>query len=366
MKTVSIVLVGCGTPLRSMGWYHGTQIMDLRLPNAELKYVVEPWYLSQAGQSAPGFEAFCQLKASWEDKGVQFFESVSQLPELPQREHLFFIISARTSDNPKLFDECLQHKPKCLLLEKPGAPTLAELEAMKEKALAAKVRVFMGFNKNVSAYLKRALSFSQQAEQAVSITLVHNNTYLNTDEDHAECFERNSEGMLKNMLIHELAILATFYGVTTENIQTLTIDKDFTSCKTLIGPTSGNSFTDFDKLQFTIVTTDAQALTVRADRSGGDDSMSILYDAATQTELARYVMPDDEIQEHVADLEKKLPGAIAYFLSQDLDYLTIKSELVEYCLTQKEPTGVATLSVGCETLKLAEYLTPILKKQMES
>ena len=28
MSNLSVVLVGCGAPLRSMGWYHATQLLN--------------------------------------------------------------------------------------------------------------------------------------------------------------------------------------------------------------------------------------------------------------------------------------------------------------------------------------------------
>ena len=33
------------------------------------------------------------------------------------------------------------------------------------------------------------------------------------NHDLGECFERNAEGMLKNMTIHEIALLVSFYDV---------------------------------------------------------------------------------------------------------------------------------------------------------
>ena len=40
-----VVLVGCGVPLRGMGWYHSTQLLKGKCPSAKLSYVVEPWFL---------------------------------------------------------------------------------------------------------------------------------------------------------------------------------------------------------------------------------------------------------------------------------------------------------------------------------
>ena len=55
----------------------------------------------------------------------------------------------------------------------------------------------------------KAIEFERKTPGA-STTFVHLNAYKT--EELGECFERNAEGMLKNMAIHELAVLATYYG----------------------------------------------------------------------------------------------------------------------------------------------------------
>ena len=40
-----VVLVGCGCPLRGMGWYHAIQMLEGRCPSAKLCHIVEPWFL---------------------------------------------------------------------------------------------------------------------------------------------------------------------------------------------------------------------------------------------------------------------------------------------------------------------------------
>merc|ERR1711971_1209891 len=79
------------------------------------------------------------------------------------------------------------------------------------------------------------------------VTFVSNNAYENTAESLGECFERNAEGMLKNMAIHKLALLVSYYDVTVDNIASVTADKEFSSLQTLKGP-SGKDFTDFIRL----------------------------------------------------------------------------------------------------------------------
>jgi hypothetical protein len=40
-----VVLIGCGAPLRGMGWYHAVQMLGNECPSAKLCYIVEPWFL---------------------------------------------------------------------------------------------------------------------------------------------------------------------------------------------------------------------------------------------------------------------------------------------------------------------------------
>lgn len=73
-KKASVLLVGCGAPLKSMGAYHALQILDGRVPDAELEYVVEPWYFCEASKSAPGYEEFHAWRKTLEtERGVRFF-----------------------------------------------------------------------------------------------------------------------------------------------------------------------------------------------------------------------------------------------------------------------------------------------------
>ena len=93
-----------------------------------------------------------------------------------------------------------------------------------------------------------------------------------SDASLGECFERNREGMLKNMAIHELCLLVSFFDVTVENIAKVEVDKSFSSMKSLKGP-SGDTFTDFDKIKFKIFTKTGagkNGVSVQADRCGGE------------------------------------------------------------------------------------------------
>lgn len=358
----SVVLVGCGAPKRSMGWYHAVQMLDEErqcCPSASLKYIVEPWYMSEAGKNSPGSEDFATWKKALEDtKGIQFFEHVEQVPSPPaDGERRMAIISARTVDNPRLFAECLSIGCHSIYLEKPGAATVRELEQMRDDAKKAGVTVMMGFNKNVAKYSSKTM---EEAAKGGTVTFVHNNNY--SKDQLGECFERNSEGMLKNMAIHELALLVTFYNVTTDTIVEVVADSEFSSCQTLKGP-SGKEFTDFDKLKFTVKTKEGSQVSVAADRCGGYDSVGIVMDDIGR-ETFRYSMPDEEDKANIAKLAKKYPDAMPYFYVQDADYATLKERIARNCFNRMPAEGVATIDVAVETMKIAEYLTPLLQEQL--
>jgi hypothetical protein len=274
----------------------------------------------------------------------------------------------------------------CIYLEKPGAPTVAELAIMRDEAAAAHVSVWMGYNKNVCKYVSRTREFASNVADG-HVTFVSNNTYNPTPESLGECFERNCEGMLKNMAIHvsfarplvihfpnpsiylnivtfqELALLVSFYDVTVENIDSVVADKSFSSMQTLPGP-SGKLFTDFDKIKFTIKTKTGKEVSVQADRCGGPVSYAMVSNSAGE-ELFRHSMPDEEDQENVAVLEAAFPGAMPYFFSQDPDYATLKERVAAFCATGVEPTGVASIDIAYETLRVAEHLVPILQEQLK-
>ncbi len=168
--------------------------------------------------------------------------------------------------------------------------------------------------------------------------------------------------MLKNMAIHELALLASFYDVTVDNIESVIVDKDFSSMQTLPGP-SGKEFTDFDKVKFTIKTKTGKAVSVQADRCGGDTSYAMVSDA-DGNEKFRHSMPDEEDKANVSVLEAKYPGAMPYFFSQDPDYITVKERVANFCVTGEEAKDIATIDIAIAALSVGEYLTPLMQKEL--
>ena len=256
----------------------------------------------------------------------------------------------------------------------------------KEKGIP----VYMGYNKNVTPYVLKALEFEKKTAGA-STTFVHNNAYK--EEELPECFERNAEGMLKNMAIHEvgagssatilsrpqlhyllmvgmrcsqLALLATYYGVTVENIASVTPDAEYSRCLTLTGP-SGKEFTDFAKVGFTITTKDGKTVTVNADRCGsteGGDSKAIVQ--VDGKEVFRTETPDEDLKKICEQKAKEDPDMMPYFFLQSDDYITLKERATAHILSGKSgaPEGMATIDIAVEALKCAEYLTPLLQQAL--
>ena len=114
-----------------------------------------------------------------------------------------------------------------------------------------------------------------------------------------------------------------------------------------------------------IVTKDGIEVNVAADRCGGDDSVGIVSKAASGEELARFTMPDEATVANIDALKAKYGDAMPYFFAQDPDYLKLKQLVVNNCIDGSPAEGVADIETAVETLKVAEYLTPILTKQLQ-
>jgi len=349
-------------PKRGMGWYHAKQMLDGDVPSAELTTVVEPYFLGAGADTPPG-KVFKEWADEMEAKhGTKFCKDVS---ELEITGPTLALISGRTADNPRLLKEIIAAGVTHIYLEKPGAPSVGELKEMMEYAKSKGVPVYMGYNKNVTPYVLQALEAQKKAGDAAAIEFIHNNAY--TEPELGECFERNAEGMLKNMAIHELALLATYFGVTVDNIDSVTPDADFSNCLTLAGP-SGKEFTDFAKVGFTVNTKDGKSVTVKADRCGsttGGGSIGIV--SVDGVEKFRSETPDAALQAKCDSLAKADPEMMPYFFLQHDDYITLKERSTAHILAGKEgaPEGMATIEIALETLKVAEYLTPMLTEALK-
>jgi len=201
-----------------------------------------------------------------------------------------------------------------------------------------------------------ALAFAEGVGPSAATTFCANNAYKREELD--ECFERNSEGMLKNMAVHELALLVTFYGVKLETIKSVTADKEFSICETR------GAYTDFSAIGFTIETTEGKFVTVKSDRCGGSFNEAIV--TVDGEEKFRSTTPDAELEKAVAAMEAASPGLMPYFYLQDEDYITLKERCCKHIVdgTAGTPPGIATIEIAIDTLKVAEYLKPELEKQL--
>ena len=194
VTTCNVVLVGCGVPKRGMGWYHGKQMLEGDVPSATMTAVVEPWFLGPGAESPPG-QVFGEWAVEMEGKyGTKFVKDISELEieglVTPATQGpCLALISGRTADNPRLLKEVIAAGCTHVYLEKPGAPSVAELEEMKAYAKEKGVPVYMGYNKNVTPYVLQALEF--QKANGGSTTFIHNNAYK--EEELGECFERHAD-----------------------------------------------------------------------------------------------------------------------------------------------------------------------------
>ena len=205
---------------------------------------------------------------------------------------------------PGYVDELVDHGVSHVFLEKPGAPTVDELGRMKDDCAAKGATIWMGFNKNVTAYVTKGREALAKVPGG-DFTLVHHNAYKANEL--GECFERNAEGMLKNMAIHELALLVTFFGVNSETLSDVVADKAYSDLRTEKGPSSGNDFTDFSRIGFTVTTKAGAKVSVYADRCGlelPDGAMAdggMMRDSASVSRRRRTERGATPSRRHVGD-----------------------------------------------------------------
>ena len=137
---------------------------------ANVTAVVEPWYLGP-GKAAPGAKEFLAMKKRYEAEGVAFYASIAAMPDA--RGPTCALIAGRTADNPRLFGQCIDKGVQNIYLEKPGATTVGALEDMKKLADSKGVKVFLGYNKNVTDYVTKAREFEAKTPGATT-TFIHN------------------------------------------------------------------------------------------------------------------------------------------------------------------------------------------------
>ena len=220
---LSVALVCCGEPKKSMGWFHLTQLLeDSRV---KVDAVVEPWFLGK-GIDAPGSKAFSAFQQ--ENLAVSFYASIDEMPAKDDDKPLLFLIAGRTCDAPRLFSSAIAKGATHVYLEKPGATSAAELGSMRDLAAKNIVEVVVGYNKNVAKYSRNALAVLRESDKASrpSVTLEHCNEFEPGEGLKEFMRGPGGEGMLHNMCCHELALAATRFGVTCERIERVSLVAD--------------------------------------------------------------------------------------------------------------------------------------------
>ncbi|GMI30968.1 hypothetical protein TeGR_g5715 [Tetraparma gracilis] len=346
---MEVVLVGCGLPKKSMGWCHLQQLLSM--PGVRVVAVVEPFLLGTLDAPPASFKALQESLSP----SVAFAPSLASLPDFSAST--LVLICGRTADNPLLLEAAIDKGARCVYLEKPGAPTVAALERMKNISLSRTVpcRVFLGYNKQVARYVEEALAFAA-TEPGSTVEFIHHNSY-GRGEELAECFERNAEGLLKNMAIHELALLVTFFDVRVDTLFKVEVDRSRTELLTIKGRS------DFSSLSFTVTTLAGRSATVTADRCAGNLSYAVVSSSSGK-EAARFSSLTLEEQAEAARLGREDPEVMPYFHTQGADYLALKTRVVDAFRTGGTAGSVATIDVGIEALKLAEFITRSVTRQL--
>jgi len=354
MSVVDVVIISCGVPRRSMGWYHATQLLDGRCPSARLTDIVES-YLLGPGADSPSGQAFAEWKHSTAS-GVRFHQCVGDLPALEPGRSRLALVSGRTVDNPSAVRSAIKAGCTHVYLEKPGAASVEELQSVADFAKANGVPVWMGYNKNVSGYIAKARAFACHAgDEVSSISLVHHNCFKPEELD--ECFERCNEGIVKNMCCHELALLASFFGVSVETVASIDADRAGTRRETR------GEFTDYRCFHAEITTKAGNQFALKVDRCGAEN-----YGAAEvklkNGFLFRSKMMNEAMCEAAAAAEAKYPGLLAYFYQQDVDYAALKELCAQHAATGApgHPDRVPTIDAAIAALKLAELLHSSLER----
>jgi NAD(P)-dependent dehydrogenase (short-subunit alcohol dehydrogenase family)/predicted O-methyltransferase YrrM/predicted dehydrogenase len=349
VEPVAVTVICSGAPKLGMGWYHCKQILDGRVPGARLANVVEPWFLGSGKDTSQANKWHAWASGL---PAVGFHRSMADVPA-PAGPQLA-MICGRTGDNPRLFKEAVDRGFTHIYLEKPGAPSLAELEALQTLACERGVSVFMGYNRNFSKYVRQACDFmSRNGAAKTSLTLARKDCF-NSEESMDECFERNQEGMVKNMLCHELMVLISHCGLRVSNVKSVVADQSYTVSEVRRG------IRDFSRVKFTITLHSGQQFFVAGDRRGGEHAEAVVHVDGKAALTA--VRPDAGILATSEKLQAEEPGCQPYFYLQDAEYIDLKQQVVAH-MAQKAsglPAGVAGLEEAIECMRVCDMITDAL------
>ena len=352
---IDVIIVDCGLPKQSLGWFHLMQFLDMS--NINVRAVVEPFYLDKAKCPYPP-QSFVDLISVLQDLDVECVRSLGQLNAC-QRQTLF-VLAGRIDKNPQYFRECIAVGATHILLEPPGAPSIGELKTMSNVADMRGVHVYMNYHRVCSPYIENAVTLSQSIPKS-HIFFCHNQNY--TRQDLHRVVTCHPEGMIRSMASHELAVMVKLLKMTTESVKNFKVNtnKLFSEKQTFCDKSNGKELSDFSRIAFKIVTTNGRSVSVMADRCGGIVSFAVVKSIAGK-EIRKFLSPlgDDASRiEHELMHDTK---TLHQFTIEFEDFKEMKRRVLA-CITGKENGGlmpsksVVSIKEGIEVLRLSNYCT---------
>jgi hypothetical protein len=159
----------------------------------------------------------------------------------------------------------------------------------------------------------------------------------------------------------------SFFDITVDNIDMFKVNssKLFSEKLNVRKPGSMQYITDFSRVTFTVTHKKGTHVSVMADRCGGNVSFAVVKDK-DGNDIQKFEFPDPETASKVEEMAKEDPEMMPYFFVQSDDYLELKNRVVDSTLGERDAPGVATIQVGIEALKLAEYGTEELNKALKA
>jgi predicted dehydrogenase len=373
MAKTDVVVVCCGAPKVSMGWFHLTQLLEHEA--VTVSAVVEPYFMGP-GHGKSGSESFDELvKANPE---VVFCASIGEVPAATGDAGAprLFLIAGRTCDAKRLFMEALEAGATHIYIEKPAGESAAQLREMKAAADARNVSVVVGYNKNVAAYTRDALAALLAVGEGAPlprVTLMHCNEFMPGEPLLAFLRGPGGEGMLHNMCCHELALACTLFGVSADRVTSIVLDPNASELIDL-----GDGRSDWSRVTFTLKLAEMPAdapppppgsvrvdeLTFSADRCGGNFSKIVLTDASSGHATSEFRLPSPEHEAWIMKAQKADPLIRPYFLQQAPDYERLKNTFLSHIGSGKAgiPDGVVGLEGAIDALTLADMLVPAIKQ----
>lgn len=422
-QRIEAVVIGCGKPKFSMGWTHAYQLLQPPLSEmCTLTGVVEPFLLS------PAAAADSEHRAS-RDELREFFraeapnaavvDAIEKLPPVAAGKVRVGWIAVRTADARATFEAAVDpERGGChaIYLEKPGAPSVAELDAIIRVAEQRGVTVMTGYSRNLGNAVTGALAFarggsgaggvgdtaSTSADGRVAsdapteesleprIELVHCNPW--SPAELPECWRRCRPGMMFDMACHDLAIGVAYFGLTAADLMSasngskegeadaapaLELDVDTSPGASVQATYDG--ITDFIRLKFALRRRQVgqggqqpqpRALHFWVDRcAGAFNGVHVTLTRGESTTTAEFHSGDDPLWPNpLTDLSPHLACQYDYYVEAKRVLLKALAESLDSSTnpagdgcsalgTVQLPAGAPTLTVAREVLLLAESLS---------